>query len=73
MKMNLCVAIAVLIDMPDNDCAAGVHSPTAPIDELTARMRSRTSRYHNGTRPDFTMPGVTAWMAGAFQESPNRN
>ena len=73
MKMIVCVAIGVLVDVPDNNSAAGVQTPTTPIDELAARLRRRASCHHNRTRPDFTMPGVSAWMAGAFQESADRN
>ena len=73
MKMVLCVAVAVVIDIPDDDSAVCAPLANGPLDELAARLRREAcyGRDHGG--PDFTLPGVTAWMAAAYRECSVRN
>ena len=73
MKRILCVAVGIIMDVPDGESTVGVPLPINPMDELAARLRGGAAARRSKCRPDFTMPGVTAWMATAFQESADRN
>jgi hypothetical protein len=69
MKRIMCVAIGVVMDIPDDESTAGVPSPINPLDELAACLRGKTTVGCG----KHQLPGATARMSGAFQESPNRN
>ena len=73
MKRIVCVAVGIVMDLPDDESTVSVPLPTNPMDELAARLRSETPSGREKSRPDFTMPGVTAWMGTAFRDSPDRN
>jgi hypothetical protein len=73
MKMVLCAAVAVIIDIPDDDSAVCAPLANGPLDDLAARLRREACYGHDHSRPDFTLPGVTAWVAAAYQECQDRN
>jgi hypothetical protein len=71
MKRILCVAVGIVMDVPDDDSAAGVPLSTNPIDELSARLRREACFGRDASSADFIRPEVTAWVAAAFQECIN--
>jgi len=73
MKMVLCAAVAVIIDIPEDDSAVCAPLAWGPLDELAARLRREACYGRDSKRPNFTLPGVTAWMAAAYQECSTRN
>jgi len=73
MTKVLCVAVGIIIDIPDDDSAVCAPLANNPLDELAARLRGETRHGRNQSRPDFTMPGVTDLMAAAYHECPDRN
>jgi len=73
MRKVLCAAVAVIIDIPDHNAAIGAPLAKSPLDELTARLRQEACHGRDSRRPDFTLPGVNAWMAAAYQECSARN
>ena len=73
MTKVLCVAVGIMIDIPDDDSAVCVPLANNPLDELSARLRGETHTSRDQSRPDFTIPGVTALMAAGYHECPDRN
>ena len=73
MKMVLCAAVALIIDIPDDDSTVCAPLANGPLDELAARLRGEACYGRDQSKPDFTLPGVTAWMAAACRECPARN
>ena len=73
MKKILCVTVGIMIDIPDDDSAVCATLANNPLDELAARLRGETPTSRDQSRPDFTMPGVMALMAAAYDEYPDRN
>lgn len=73
MKMVLCAAVAVVIDIPDGDLAVGGPLANGPLDELATRLRREACYGRDHGSPSFTLPGVTAWMAAAYRECSIRN
>ena len=73
MTKVLCVAVGIIMDIPDDDSCVCAPLANNPLDELAARLRGETCRSRNQNRPDFTIPGVTALMAAAYHECPDQN
>ena len=73
MKMVLCAALAVAIDIPDDDLAVGGPSVKGRLEELAARLRREACYGRDCRESDFTFPGVTVGMVAAFHECPERN
>ncbi len=73
MKKVLFIAIAAIIDIPEEDSVIGAPLRTGPLDQTAERLHSEASHGRDHSRPDFDLPGVTAWMAAAYQECPNSN
>ena len=73
MRKVLCAAVAVIIDIPDDNAAVCAPLANGPLDELAARLRQEACHGRDSIRPSFTLPGVTAWMAAAYQECSARN
>jgi hypothetical protein len=71
MKMILCAAVAVAIDIPDDDLAVGGPSAKGPLEELAVRLR-REACYGRDCRATV-FPGVSVGMIVAFHECPERN
>lgn len=73
MRKILCLAVGIIIDIPDDDSAVRAPLANGPLDELAARLRGEACHGRNSKVPDFTLPDVTAWMAAAYQECSDRN
>jgi len=73
MKKLLCVAVGIMIDIPDDDSAVCAPLVNDPLDELAARLRHEACYGRDRTGPDGRLPDVTVWMAAAYQECPERN
>jgi len=73
MKKVLCVAVGMMMDFPDDTTDVRAPLPKSPLDELAARLRREACHGRGHSNPDHTLPNVTAWMAAAFQECPDRN
>jgi hypothetical protein len=73
MAKVLCVTVGIIMDIPDDDSCVCAPLVNSPLDELAARLRGETEPNHKNNRPDFRMPGVTALMAAAYHEFPDRN
>jgi hypothetical protein len=73
MRMILCVAVGIVIDIPDEESAVGAPLANNPLDELAARLRREACCGRDYRRPDFTSPDVTAWKTGAYGEYPTSN
>ena len=73
MKRIACIAVGIIVDISDDSSCIGSPSPNRPLDELAARLRGETPTSRDQSRPDFTTPGVTALMAAAHHECPDRN
>ena len=73
MKMVLCAAVAVIIDIPDDDSAVCAPLANGPLDELAARLRREACRGRDNVEPGFTLPDVTPWMDATYRECPVRN
>ena len=73
MKKAFVVAVAVIIDIPEEHSAGGVPLGNDPLDELAARLRREAAHGRDHSRTDFEMPNVTAQMAAAYRECVNQN
>ena len=73
MKMVLCAAVAVIIDIPDDDSAVCAPLANGPLDELAARLRREACYGRDHSKSAFNLPGVTVGMAAAYQECSDRN
>ena len=73
MKMVLCAAVAVIIDIPDDDSAVCAPLANGPLDELTARLRREACHGRDWNRPPFPFSDVSIRMAAAYQECPLHN
>ena len=60
MKIILCAAVAVIIDIPDADTSVCAPLADGPLDELVVRLRQEACHGRDSRRPDLTLPGVTA-------------
>ncbi len=68
MKKVVCVAMAVIIDLPDDEAAASVPLGGDPLDELTARLRREAAHGRDCGREPVKEPEFSTWIAAAFQE-----
>ena len=68
MKITVCVAIGIVIDIPDGGLPVGV-PVVHPLDELAARLRREASFGRDSVEPGFAVPDLAAWLAAYYQSA----
>lgn len=64
MKTVVCVAVALIIDIPDDDAAMCAPLLNNPLDELAERLRREVCHGRDGGRPNWVRPHASPATAG---------
>ena len=68
MKINICVAVVIIVDIPDGGVAARVPAKN-PLDELAARLCRDAHFGRDSISYELATPDMAAWIAEAFCQS----
>jgi hypothetical protein len=66
MKISICVAVAIIIDIPDDDLP--IRAPVKdPLDNFTARLRREATFGRDIAKPRPTSADTKGWAMGVYR------
>ena len=68
MKIALCIAVGIVVDIPDDGTFVGAPLVSNPLDDLVARLRREAAFGRDSVEPQFTPAEITAWATALYRE-----